>query len=168
MRTKLWVSFHGRKLFAWAARVFLSALLSCHSNTRKTLVSSSTSQPRFFHLAIPEDGTTSLLQPHCGHWDWGAIVSTSMALWLRVIWGSATDQLCLIIIFYHTESSITFSTHETYQVQSTSEQEMLDSCCYSFSERETGWGRDVCLEGSFTVTASYFPLWFLHVNFRGS
>lgn len=96
----------------------------------------------------------------------GGTASTSMPLWLWVIWGTATDQLCLIIIFYHTESRITFSTHETYQVQSTSEQEMLDSCCYSFSEREAGWEEGMRLGGSFTVTASYFPLWFLHVNLR--
>lgn len=98
--------------------------------------------------------------------NWGGPVSSSMALWLWVIWGTATDQLCLIVIFYHTESRITFSTHKTHQVQSTSEQEMLDSCCYSFSERETGWEESMRLGGSFTATASYFPLRFLQVNLR--
>ncbi len=105
-------------------------------------------------------------QHNCGHWNWGGTVSSSMALWLWVIWGTATDQLCLIKIFYDTESRITVSTHETYQVQSASEQEILDSCCYSFSERETGWEEGMRLGGSFTMTASYFPLWFLHVNLR--
>ncbi len=119
-----------------------------------------------FHLAIPANCTTARLQSQCGHWNWGGTVSSSMALWLWVTWGTATDQLCLIIIFYNTQSRKTFSTHETYQVQSTSEQEMLDSCCYSFSERQTGWEEGMRLGGSFTVNASYFPLWFLRVNWR--
>lgn len=123
-------------------------------------------QPWFFHLAIPENVTTAQPQPQCSHWNWGGSVSSSMALWLWVIWDTATHQLCLIIIFYHTESNITFPTHENYQVQSTSEQEVLDSCCYSFSERETGWEEGMRLGGSFMVTASYFPLWFLRVNLR--
>lgn len=130
------------------------------------LNNSNMSQPLFFHLAIPENGTTARLGARCGHWNWGGTVSSSMALWLWVIWGTATDQLCLIKIFYHTESRITVSTHETYQVQSASEQEILDSCCYSFSEREAGWEEGMRLGGSFTMTASYFPLWFLHVNLR--
>lgn len=99
--------------------------------------------------------------PLCSRWNWGGTVSSSMALWLWV--GTATDQLCLIIIFYHIASRITFSTCKTYQVQSTSEQEMLDSCCYSFSERETGWEEGNWVgggnaPGSFTVSPSYFSL----------
>lgn len=57
------------------------------------------------------------------------------------------DQLCVIKIFYHTESRIAFSTHKTNQVRA-SEREMLDSCRHSFRERETGWeeGKDYAWE----------------------
>lgn len=89
---------------------------------REALSSNNMSQSQFFHLAIPENGTTTQLQTQCGHWNWGGHVSSSMPFWLWVIWRTATEQLCPIIIFNHTESRISFSTHKTYQVQSTSEQ----------------------------------------------
>lgn len=52
-------------------------------------------------------------------------------------------------------------------MQFTSKQEMPDSCCYSFSEREARWEEVKCLGGSFTGSASCFSLWGLRVNFRG-
>lgn len=89
MRTNTWGSW----LLAQTAR----------ANLRKALSSNNMSRPRFFHLAIPENSTTAQPRAQCGHWNWGGTVSSSMALWLWVIWGTATDQLCPIKIFYHTE-----------------------------------------------------------------
>lgn len=122
----------------------------CIDQYEKRLPRNNMPQPQFFHLAIPENSSATAAAPlHPSTQD---CKSSSIALWLWVIWGTPMGQLCVIKIFYHTESRITFSTHKTNQVQSASEREMLDSCCYSFSERETGWEEEkgLRLGGSFT------------------